>query len=441
MSSEVRTGTIFISHASADLDQATEIYGRLRDKKYPVWMAVHEVKPGASYAETIIKTLDAAKALIVLLSVESISSAHVKREISLARELKLPIYPIALTDLTTIKKSFGSDWQEWLDVSALSQYSTPRDATRALTRQFNVELEPPKQTKELDRQTLIWIENASTLVKMLLSDPESDFDFVSFADELHMEIGYQLPQLETTLDEEGKLTIGEFLYSCFWTFTSLRPDWVPNDPRHQQMIHTSYLLPSGMQFNFPEAMNSLALKILESDMGLFLYWVEEKYYFDDVFDRSIDVGVRTPISREDNPDAKRTSNTLGYLIFSAGIKLFECFYNANRFPEKIDEAIIWLKQFDEVVGDKDMVYLEKICPTLSFKIWLPMVRLLGAFFEYKSGSTANAKSLLSMLSDAKRREFEQFAQSQSENMYLAEEFRGCWVDLGNMIQELKVLGQ
>jgi hypothetical protein len=441
MSSEVRTGTIFISHASADLDQATEIYGRLKDKKYPVWMAVHEVKPGASYAETIIKTLDAAKALIVLLSVESVSSAHVKREISLARELKLPIYPIALTDLNTIKKSFGSDWQEWLDVSALSQYSTPRDATRALTRQFNVELEPPKQTKELDRQTLIWIENASTLVKMYLSDPESDFDFVSFADELHMEIGYQLPQLETSLDEEGKRTIGEFLYSCFWTFTSLRPDWVPNDPRHQQMIHTSYLLPSGMQFNFPEAMNSLALKILESDMGLFLYWVEEKYYFDDVFDRSIDVGVRTPISSEDNPDAKRTSNAMGYLIFSAGIKLFECFYNAQKIPEKIDEAIIWLKQFDEVVGDKDMVYLEKICPTLSFEIWLPMVRLLGAFFEYKSGSTANAKSLLSMLSDAKRREFEQFAQSQSENMYLAEEFRGCWVDLGNMIGELKVLGQ
>jgi hypothetical protein len=441
MSSEVRTGTIFISHASADLDQATEIYGRLKDKKYPVWMAVHEVKPGASYAETIIKTLDAAKALIVLLSVESVSSAHVKREISLARELKLPIYPIALTDLNTIKKSFGSDWQEWLDVSALSQYSTPRDATRALTRQFNVELEPPKQTKELDRQTLIWIENASTLVKMHLSDPESEFDFVSFADELHMEIGYQLPQLETTLDEEGKRTIGEFLYSCFWTFTSLRPDWVPNDPKHQQMIHTSYLLPSGMQFNFPEAMNSLALKILESDMGLFLYWVEEKYYFDDVFDRSIDVGVRTPISSEDNPDAKRTSNALGYLIFSAGIKLFECFYNAQKIPEKIDEAVIWLKQFDEVVGDKDMVYLEKICPTLSFEIWLPMVRLLGAFFEYKSGSTANAKSLLSMLSDAKRREFEQFAQSQSENMYLAEEFRGCWVDLGNMIEELKELGQ
>ena len=93
MSSEVRTGTIFISHASADLDQATEIYGRLKDKKYPVWMAVHEVKPGASYAETIIKTLDAAKALIVLLSAESISSAHVKREVSLARELNLPVYP------------------------------------------------------------------------------------------------------------------------------------------------------------------------------------------------------------------------------------------------------------------------------------------------------------------------------------------------------------
>jgi hypothetical protein len=439
MSSEVRTGTIFISHASADIEHATEIYERLKDKDFPVWMAVQEVKPGASYAETIIKTLDAAKALIVLLSVNSIASSHVKREISLARELKLPIYPIALTDLTTIKKSFGSEWQEWLDVSALSQSSTPRDATRALTRQFKIEFDSAKQTKELDKHTLIWIENASTLVKMHLSDPESDFDFVSFADELHMEIGYQLPQLETTLDEEGKRTIGEFLYSCFWTFTSLRPDWVPDDPRLQQEIKTSYLIPSAMQFYFPEAMNSLAYKLLENDMDLFLYWVEEKYFFDEVLERSNQVGARTPISTGDDPDAKRTSNTVGHLIFATGLKLFECFYNAQKIPEKIEEAIDWLKKIDVVVGDTDMEYLEKICPTQSFKVWLPMVTLFAAFFEYKSGSVPKAKHLLSLLSNSKQRELLQFAQDQSENMNLAEEHRSCWVDLGSMIKELKAL--
>jgi hypothetical protein len=403
-------------------------------------MAVHEVKPGASYAETIIKTLDAAKALIVLLSVNSIASSHVKREISLARELKLPIYPIALTDLTTIKKSFGSDWQEWLDVSALSQYSTPRDATRALARQFKIEFDALKQTKELDKHTLIWIENASTLLKILLSTPESDFDYENFHHEMFMEIGYQIPQLEINLNEEGKLDVGEFLYSCYWTFTTLQPEWVPEDPKHQQEIKTSYLIPSAMQFYFPEAMNSLAYKLLENDMDLFLYWVEEKYFFDEVLERANQVGARTPISTGDDPDAKRTSNTVGYLIFATGLKLFECFYNAQKIPEKVEEAINWLKQIDVVVGDKDMEYLEKICPTQSFKVWLPMVTLFAAFFEYKSGSLPKAKQLLSLLSNSKQRELQQFVQDQSENMNLAEEYRSCWLDLGSMITLLKVIG-
>ena len=132
MSSEVRTSTIFISHASADIEQATEIYERLKEKEYPVWMAVHEVKSGANYADVIIKTLDSAMAVIVLLSKDSIASDHVKREISLAGDLQLPIYPVTFTDLSKLEETFGSDWQNWLDISKISQYSSPRDAAREL---------------------------------------------------------------------------------------------------------------------------------------------------------------------------------------------------------------------------------------------------------------------------------------------------------------------
>jgi hypothetical protein len=96
--------------------------------------------------------------------------------------------------------------------------------------------------------------------------PETDFDYVNFDHEVFMELGYQLPQLEVNLNEEGKLIVGEFLYSCYWTFTTLRPEWVPDDPRLQQEIKTSYLIPSAMQFYFPEAMNSLAYKLLENDI-------------------------------------------------------------------------------------------------------------------------------------------------------------------------------
>jgi hypothetical protein len=440
MSSEVRTDTIFISHASADIEQATEIYERLKDRDYPVWMAVHEVKPGASYAEVIIKTLDAAKAVIVLLSENSIASNHVKREMSFARELNLPIYPVTFTELNKIKEVFGSDWKNWLDISELSQFSTPRDAARSLFQDLDLVFDLSSQKEDLDKQTELWIENTSTWLKTLIDIPDSQFDFVSFCNEMYQELGYQIDQLAENLNKEGKFIVGEFLYSCYWVFTSIRPDWVPDETEHQQMLKVNYLLPSASQFKFPEAMNSLAYQLLDNDINLFIYWVDEKYSFDEVLQRSMDVGARTPIDSGDDPDSKRTSNTLGYLIFSTGLKLFGIFYTAKGSPEKIEEAINWLKEFDTVMGERDLDYLEEICPTRSFTIWLPMIRLFSAFFEYKSGSIPNAKRSLGILGNSKQREFEDFVQSQSINMSLAEEHRDCWVELDQIMRELKGSG-
>jgi hypothetical protein len=152
MSSEVRTGTIFISHASADIEQATEIYRRLKDRDYPVWMAVHEIKPGANYAEVILKTIDAAKAVIVLLSKDSIASDHVKREMSLARELQLPIYPVTFTDLAQLNATFGSDWKSWLDISRILQDSSPREATRSLIRELKSMFDQTSQKEALEKK-------------------------------------------------------------------------------------------------------------------------------------------------------------------------------------------------------------------------------------------------------------------------------------------------
>jgi hypothetical protein len=206
------------------------------------------------------------------------------------------------------------------------------------------------------------------------------------------------------------------------------------------MLKVNYLLPSASQFKFPEAMNSLAYQLLDNDINLFIYWVDEKYSFDEVLQRSMDVGARTPIDSGDDPDSKRTSNTLGYLIFSTGLKLFGIFYTAKGSPEKIEEAINWLKEFDTVMGERDLDYLEEICPTRSFTIWLPMIRLFSAFFEYKSGSIPNAKRSLGILGNSKQREFEDFVQSQSINMSLAEEHRDCWVELDQIMRELKGSG-
>lgn len=441
MSSEVRTDTIFISHASADIEIATEIYERLKDRDYPVWMAVHEVKPGANYAEVILKTLNAAKAVIVLLSKDSIASDHVKREISLARELQLPIYPVTFVDLAQLREIFGSDWKSWLDISKLSQGSSPREAARSLSRELNTVVDLSGGKEELDKKTRIWIDNASTLISTLLATPDSEFDFIGFTNELHFELGYQTKQLSSSLNKEGRTVVGEFLYSCYWTFTTLRPEWVPEDPRYQQMLKSNFLIPSAMEFYYPEGMNSIAYQLLESDTDLFVYWVTENYYFDDVLDRAHEVGARTPINPGDDLDSKKMSNTLGYLIFSTGLKLFSLFYAAKENPEKIDDAVNWMQDFDAVLNGKDLNYLAELCPTRSFAIWLPMVRLFSIFFEYKSGSIPNAERSLSMLSGSQQRDYQQFIYDQSQNTNLSEEYRNCWIEMESIIDELLGTGK
>ena len=436
MSSEVRTETIFISHASADSEQATEIYERLKDKDFPVWMAVHEVKPGANYAEVILKTLDAAKAVIVLLSKDSIASDHVKREMSLARELELPIYPVTFTDLAELSATFGSDWKSWLDISKTSQDSSPREATRSLIRELKSMFDQSSQKEPLEKKTRIWIDNASTLISTLLAIPDSEFDFKGFSNEFHFELGYQLDQLSNNLKKEDKDIVGEFLYSCYWTFSSLRPEWVPEEERYQHMLQSLFLIPSSMQFHFPEGMNSLAYQLLDNNTDLFITWVTENYYFDDVLERAYDVGARTPISAGDDPESKKISNILGYLIFSTGLKLFGLLYAAKKSPEKLDEAVSWLEEFDSVTSGKDLDYLEGICPTRSFAIWLPMVRLFAAYFEYKAGSPSKAEQSLGMLSRSKQREFQEFVHSQSQNTNLEEDHRNCWVEMASIVDEL-----
>jgi hypothetical protein len=441
MSSEVRTDTIFISHASADIETATEIYERLKDRDYPVWMAVHEVKPGANYAEVILKTLDAAKAVIVLLSKDSIASDHVKREISLARELQLPIYPVTFTDLAQLGEIFGSDWKSWLDISKMSQDSSPREAARSLIRELRTVVDLSGGKEELEKKTRVWIDNASTLMSTLLDIPDSEFDFIGFTNELHFELGYQTEQLAGSLNKEDRDVVGEFFYSCYWTFTTLRPEWVPEDPRYQDMLKSHFLIPSAMQFYYPEGMNSIAYQLLESDTDLFVYWVTEKYFFDDVLERAHAVGARTPISPGDDAESKKISNIIGYLIFSSGLKLFSLFYAAKDNPGKIDDAINWMEDFDAVLNGKDLNYLSEICPTRSFAIWLPMVRLFSTFFEYKSGSIPKAERSLSMLSGSQQRDYRQFIYDQSQNANLSEEYRNCWAEMESIIDELLGAGK
>ena len=91
---------LFISYSRKDSEQALQLADRLRDSGVDVWIDQHKIDVARSWSNEIVQALDAAKAMLVLLSPASIQSDNVVRELSLAFEAKKPILPVVLEPVT-----------------------------------------------------------------------------------------------------------------------------------------------------------------------------------------------------------------------------------------------------------------------------------------------------------------------------------------------------
>jgi TolB-like protein/Tfp pilus assembly protein PilF len=109
---------VFISYASADQDVAVAVCGALEAAGIPCWMAPRDVKPGALYADAIVRAITDARALVLILSESAIQSSHVGKEVERASSKKRPIITLR-TDaapLTPALEYFLSESQ-WIDAS------------------------------------------------------------------------------------------------------------------------------------------------------------------------------------------------------------------------------------------------------------------------------------------------------------------------------------
>src|SRR5579863_2382500 len=79
---------VFISYASADKVTADAVCVALEAAGVPCWIAPRDVKPGALYADAIVRAITNATALILVLSERSIASSHVGKEIERASSKK-----------------------------------------------------------------------------------------------------------------------------------------------------------------------------------------------------------------------------------------------------------------------------------------------------------------------------------------------------------------
>lgn len=87
------TPVVFISYASQDAAVANSIVENLEQHKIGCWIAPRDVVPGSLYAEGIVRAINGAKAIVLVLSEHAVASAHVAREVERGCAKKKKIIP------------------------------------------------------------------------------------------------------------------------------------------------------------------------------------------------------------------------------------------------------------------------------------------------------------------------------------------------------------
>ena len=91
-----QTPDVFISYASPDSAVADAACESLERAGVTCWIAPRDVTPGAFYADEIVHAIDAAKAIVLILSRHAAESPHVLREIERATSKRHPVVSLRI---------------------------------------------------------------------------------------------------------------------------------------------------------------------------------------------------------------------------------------------------------------------------------------------------------------------------------------------------------
>lgn len=87
---------IFVSHSSADRAAALEVRDIVASLGHSTWLAPDDLTGSSSWTQQIVTAIDESRALIVLLSGNTLESAHVAREVGLAVSRGRAVVPIRI---------------------------------------------------------------------------------------------------------------------------------------------------------------------------------------------------------------------------------------------------------------------------------------------------------------------------------------------------------
>jgi TolB-like protein/lipoprotein NlpI len=114
------TRAVFVSYASQDASIATTVVEALERSGVACWIAPRDVTPGAFYADEIVHAINAAKAIVLILSKNAADSQHVLREVEHAASKRHPVVSLRV-DQAPLPAGLGYflNTSQWLDASGV----------------------------------------------------------------------------------------------------------------------------------------------------------------------------------------------------------------------------------------------------------------------------------------------------------------------------------
>ena len=113
------TPSVFISYASLDSAIAETACEALEKAGVTCWIAPRDVTPGAFYGDEIVHAIDAAKAIVLILSQNAATSPHVLREVERAASKRHAVISLRI-DKAPLPAGleYFLNTSQWLDASA-----------------------------------------------------------------------------------------------------------------------------------------------------------------------------------------------------------------------------------------------------------------------------------------------------------------------------------
>jgi TolB-like protein len=110
---------VFISYASPDSAVAETVCEALERAGVTCWIAPRDVTPGTFYADEIVHAIDAAKAIVLILSQNAAESPHVLREVERAASKRHPVVSLRIDHAPLpAGLEYFLNTSQWLDASA-----------------------------------------------------------------------------------------------------------------------------------------------------------------------------------------------------------------------------------------------------------------------------------------------------------------------------------